>query len=147
MRNFVYLIKSLLAAAGLAGLIAGGISTAQAGPAIHTVPDALSGMPCGLLDGNGVVRTSPDFKITNTQNQHGNATFQCKGNVPPADSGGAVHWDATSATSIPQFSWMSSVPCALPVPDPTSGSPFTMTDHWDEVVSASGEATMTCHLP
>lgn len=147
MRNFVYLIKSLLAAAGLAGLIAGGVSTAQAGPAVHTVPDALSGMPCGLLDGNGVVRTSPDFKITNTQNQHGNATFQCRGNVPPADSGGAVHWDATSAGRLPEFG-MSSVPCMVPVPDPAfPGSSSTPTENWQEIVSASGEATMTCHLP
>jgi hypothetical protein len=144
MRNIIKMRKSFVAAVGLAALMAGGITAVRAAPASHNVPDALSGMPCLLLDGNGRIATSQDFKLTATQSPNGNAVFQCKGNVAPANSGGDVRWDATSAAAL--FG-MSSVPCLVPVRDPTLQSPVTPTEDWEENVSASGEAMMTCHLP
>lgn len=123
--------KSLLVATSVAMLIAGGISLAHAA-AMHNVPDPA----CGLLDGNGNVALTSNDKITFTGNANGNATFQCKADVTPADSGGAVKFDFESTG----FS------CGVPNPaDPSQ--PSRMTQHWEETVSASGNATITCHVP
>jgi len=144
MRNIIKMRKSFVAAVGLAALMAGGISAVRAAPASHNMPEALSGLPCLLLDGNGGIATSQDFKLTATQSPNGNAVFQCKGNVAPANSGSDVHWDSTSAGAL--FG-ASSISCLVPVPDPALQSPVTPTEDWQENVSASGEAMMTCHLP
>lgn len=141
MRNIINMRKSLLMVTSLAALTAGGVSVAQAGPAAHTVPDP----PCELLDGNGGIALTSGVKITATGNSNGNATFQCKAEVTPADSGDAVHWDSTSAGLL--FNWPDGVPCNVPVADPTTGLSYTPTLHWEETVSASGNATFTCHLP
>lgn len=132
MRNIINMRKSFLVVTSLAALIAGGISVAQAAPAVATRSDR-----CGLLDGNGVpylVTDANSLKMTHTQSANGNATYQCSADVTPADSGSAAHFDFDST----------GFQCAIP--DPGS---FTdrMTEHWEETVSASGEATLTCHLP
>ncbi len=131
MRNIINLKKSLVVAASFAALIAGAISVAQAGPAAVSRAEG-----CGLLDGNGVGQLGTNSKITFTQNPNGNATFQCRADVTPATSGGAAHFDLDST----------GYECA--VPDPLDAAKEDqMTKHWEETVSASGEATLTCHLP
>ena len=131
MRNIINMKKSFFMATCLATLIAGGISVAQAAPAVVTRTED----GCGLLNGNGVPQFATDAKMTTTQSANGNATFQCRADVTPAASGGAVQFDFNSTG----FS------CGVPNPDPVKES--QMTQHWQETVSASGEATLTCHLP
>jgi hypothetical protein len=129
MRNIINMKKSVIMVASLAALIAGGISVAQAAPATVTRTDG-----CGLLDGNGVPQFATDAKMTTTQSANDNATFQCRADVTPADSGGAAHFDFDST----------GFKCAIPNPESFTDH---MTEHWEETVSASGEATLTCHLP
>ena len=131
MRNGIKMRKSFVAAVGLAALTAGAIPVAQAAAVVTRSVDG-----CGLLDGNGAGLPATDPKITYTQNSHGNATFQCKADVTPAASGGAVQFNYDSTGFY----------CGVPDPaDPTK--PPQMTQHWEETVSASGNATLTCHLP
>jgi hypothetical protein len=128
MRNIINMRTSFFVAASFAALIAGGISVAQAAPAAVTRVDG-----CGLFDGNGGIVDPTGAKITATQSANGNAMLQCKADVTPAASGGAAHFDYDST----QLS------CGVP----DSKGVVHMTQHWEEIVSASGEATMTCHLP
>jgi hypothetical protein len=86
----------------------------------------------GVLDANGGGAFTTDTKITATQSQNGNATFQCKADVTPSTSGSAAQFDFASTG----FLWR--------VPDPFG---FQTTDNWKETVSASGNATLTCQLP
>ncbi len=126
MRNVINMRKSFFVVTSLAALIAGGISVAQAG-AVHTDPN-----DCGLLDGNGGVVFPVDARVTATPSPNDNATVQCRADVTPAKSGDAVQWDYNSTGFL----------CG--VPDSTGA--VQMTQHWEETVSASGNATITCHV-
>lgn len=133
MRNIINLKKSLVVAASFAALIAGGISVAQAGSA-----NVARSQGCGLFDGNGLVVFPDQSNMQTTTTPSGNATFHCKADVTPANSGSAVEWDFNSTGAE----------CGIPQPtvDPVTGWPqYTMTKDWQETVSASGNATITCH--
>ena len=79
---------------------------------------------CGLADGNGnfVVTDSSQAVVT----QSGNGNLRCQADVTPSSTGTAVHYsfDSTGFT------------CSTPAGD---------TAKWEETVSASGKATLSCH--
>ncbi len=127
MRNILNMRKSLFVVTSFAALMAGGIPVAQAAPAVLSRPDN-----CGLLDGNGGVVWPVDAKVTATQSPNDNATVQCRADVTPAKSGDAVQFDFNSTGFL----------CGVP----DSIGAVQMTQHWEETVSASGNATITCHL-
>lgn len=128
MRNMINMKKSFFLVTGLAALIAGGISVAQAAPATATRLDG-----CGLFDGNQSVVWPAEAKITATQSPNDNAMVQCSADVTPANSGRAVQFDYNSTGAS----------CGVL----DSKGAVQMTQHWEETVSASGNATMTCHYP
>ncbi len=127
MRKMINIRNSLFVVTSLAALIAGGISVAQAA-AVLTRPD-----DCGLLDGNGGVVFPVDAKVTATPSPNDNAMVQCRADVTPADSGRAVQFDFNSTGFL----------CGVP----DSKGAVQMTQRWEETVSASGNATITCHYP
>jgi hypothetical protein len=113
----------------LTTVIAGGIPIAQADPAVVV----RSNGGCTLFDGNGAMVSGTSFKGTFTQSNNGNATVQCSGDVTPSSSGHAAHFDFAS-TGIHCFT-----------DNPFSGAESTQ--NWEETVSASGNAKITCHFP
>ncbi len=127
MRNIINMKKSLVVATCLAALMVGGISVAQAAATVARLDG------CGLFDGNQNVVFPADAKITATQSPNDNAMIQCTADVTPADSGRAVQFDFDSTSAY----------CGVL----DSKGAVQMTQHWEETVSASGNAKMTCHYP
>lgn len=126
MPNVMNMKKSLFLVASLAALMAGGISVAQAA----ATSARLDG--CGVFDANLNVVAPLNAKITATQSENGNAMLQCKAdNVPTSGSGGAVRFDYASTGAS----------CGVL----DSNGQIQMTQDWEETLSASGHATMTCH--
>lgn len=83
---------------------------------------------CGLLDGNGSgVGTTNSFAVI-TDSETGAVMLRCQADVTPSSTGKAVQfsYDNTGAS------------CGVLV---------GITTKWKEVVSASGKATLHCHLP
>jgi hypothetical protein len=118
-------MKKLL---GLAVAVAGmtfGVSNASANPCVGVGS-------CVLFDGNGLLDLTSPVTTHIVTTPSGNINFWCKGDVTPPPNG-AAHFDFSSTG----FS------CFLGCPV-TPGSQKT-TD-WKEVVSASGEATLQCHI-
>ncbi len=84
---------------------------------------------CGMLNGNGqVVFTTETHRVV-TNSANGNAVFRCNATVAPASSGRAAHFDFNSTGLL----------CAI-----GTASGIELTDDWNNVVSASGEARLTC---
>ena len=81
---------------------------------------------CGLFDGDGgfafTTVGTHSVEITN-----GNRITVCKASDVPNSTGKAVHWDFDNKGVL----------CGV-----AGGA----TSQWDETVSASGEATLRCHL-
>ena len=121
-------MKKLL---GLAVVVAGltfGVS-AQALPG-NVNPVIFPG-GCILLDGNGGVGPATGARTHIVCTPSGNVNAFCKADVTPPNSGTAAHFDFGST----------GFGCFIVCP---TGPVFT-TD-WKETVSASGEATLQCHL-
>lgn len=120
-------MKKYLILTAATALLAMTASVAQAAPAV--VVDPAGG--CGLFDGNGGFAFTTDSKVTATQSNNGNSMLKCKATVTPATAGGAARFDSASTGAF----------CVIL-------NPFgvQVTDQWHETVSASGEATLTCHV-
>lgn len=101
---------------------------ANAAPAVVINPAG----GCGLFDGNGNFAFTNDTKLTATQSNNNNSKFTCKATVTPSSAGNAARFDSGSTGGTL---------CAIPNP-----FGFQFTDQWHETVSASGEATLTCHV-
>jgi hypothetical protein len=118
------LIAAVLVASIAAFLIVSG--SGQVAKADNNGAAVYKDFGCFLSDGNGVfvfVKTGThSVEITN-----GNAVTICKASGVPNSTGKAVHWSFAN----------------------TGGQCFiagVLTTDWDETVSASGEATLRCHL-
>ena len=88
----------------------------------------ISDFRCGLIDGDGheAIVDASHSVVTSS----GNSIFKCSGRVPNS-SHRTVKWNADND------------------PFPGSGDCLTLagaTSDWQEVVSASGQATVTCKL-
>lgn len=118
--------KHLILAAAMT-LFALAAPVANAAPALVINPAG----GCGLLDGNGNPTFTNDTKVTATQSNNDNSKFTCKATVTPSTAGRAANFDFASTGFL----------CGIP-------NPFgaQVTDQWHETVSASGEATLTCHV-
>lgn len=101
---------------------------ANAAPALVINPAG----SCGLLDGNGGFAFTTDTKIIVTQSDNNNSKLTCKATVTPSSAGNAARFDSGSTGGLP---------CGFFTP-----SGLQLTDQWNETVSASGEATLTCHV-
>lgn len=106
---------------------------ALAAPVAHAAPAVVINPAggCGLFDGDGNFAFTNDTKVTATQSSNGNSKLTCKATVTPSAAGRAAHFDFASTGAL----------CGI-------NNPFgpQVTDQWNETVSASGEATLTCHV-
>jgi len=86
---------------------------------------------CTLLNGDGGTVKVPleNTKITESNNPVGNVLLQCKLKDDPFNEEGAVRWDYINTNNLK---------CAY-------RDDITTTE-WQIVVSASGNATLTCHI-
>jgi hypothetical protein len=80
---------------------------------------------CIVLDGNGHLYEADASHAVITSS--GNTNFKCSATNVPNSTGGAVHFDFNN-TNL------------------TCGTPGGGTTDWQEVVSASGNATLTCKV-
>lgn len=81
---------------------------------------------CGLLDGNGDFAFTTDTKSVTTTGGDGTIMLKCQADVAN-DTGKAVNYDF-EGTSL------------------SCGTSLGGTDQWHQTVSASGKATLTCHI-
>lgn len=85
---------------------------------------------CTILDGNGALVFTPENQAVITSN--GNVSDICRAQVTPSSTAqGAVHWNFANT----------GLPCMLIV-----SSSIVTSQHWEEVVTPSGQATATCHV-
>jgi hypothetical protein len=112
----------LFVASALAGLTLLAASGAQAQAVV------INDDGCTLFDGDGnFVLASSDHQVI-TNNSNGNCLVKCSVKKVANSTGRAVQFDFLS----------NSIPC---------NTPCGPTTHWHETVSATGNATLTCHLP
>jgi len=119
-------MRTILVASTISAVLALWGGAASADPAV-----VIRGDGCGLFDGNGDFAFTTDTQIVATQSQDGNAHLRCQADVPPSSSGGAAKFDFESTGSF----------CGILTP-----FDFEVTDQWHETVSASGKATLICHV-
>lgn len=85
---------------------------------------------CHMKDGNGNAIVTHDVHITANKN---NVLFRCDASVTASDTGQAVHYN---------FDTTDGAHCVVN----TGVTGLQTTDDWQEVVSASGQATLSCHF-
>jgi hypothetical protein len=109
--------------AALTAILVSGVGLARAdnnGAAVY------KDFGCALFDGNGgfVFVTTGTHSV---QISNGNAVTICSASDVPNSTGSAVHWNNGNTGA-------------------TCGIAGQQTTNWDETVSASGQATLRCHL-
>jgi len=95
----------------------------------------IDGQSCSAFDGNGGIAdptTASHMVVTHV----GNALYTCKMDVTPSNTGHAVKYDVTNN---PFSSGDEPVTCSIPI------LKIDTTD-WQEIVSASGQAMLVCHV-
>ena len=81
---------------------------------------------CGLLDGNGGFVFTPEEQAVITSS--GNSKITCSTQVTPSSTAqGAVHWNFANTGLL-------------------CGTFAALTQHWEEVVTPSGQATLSCQF-
>ena len=96
----------------------------------------INGQLCSGFDGNGLQSDythSSHMVVTNSSN----ALYTCKMDVTPSITGHAVKYDVLHNP----FVSISSDPITCVI-----GSSNISTTDWQEIVSASGQATLVCHV-
>ncbi len=94
---------------------------ALADPAVH-----INAFNCGLFDGNGTFVLTTTSRIVATQSDNNNVILKCMADVTPPNTGTAVKTEGFLCGGTD-----------------ANGNSITTTDS-REVVSASGEAVLTC---
>jgi hypothetical protein len=113
---------AMLSAMGFALMALLGLaSAAQADPGNGAV--VIKDGVCGLFDGNGAVVLSDSSHSVVTPSDNG--MIKCQADVTPAAAGGTVKYNFANTGVL-------------------CGGPLGVTEDWQEVVSASGKATLTC---
>jgi hypothetical protein len=90
--------------------------------------------PCMLIDGNGVAVSSSNVLTVSTPAENDNAMLKCKGKVTPPPNKMAMFY----SPATPGFE---EIPCVIS----QDGLPIGATSDWQQTLSASGMATLTCH--
>jgi hypothetical protein len=128
-------VMAVALAAILAGtvLAVGGVAFADPGDDNGAL--VISDLGCNLVDGNGLPAFADASHLVVTQN--GNGVWVCKADVAAASDGNAAHFDQDS-----KLPGKRTRICVVRSKLPLS---FTA-DWWKETVSASGNATLTCHI-
>lgn len=83
---------------------------------------------CGMMDGNGGFPYTYDSRAVYSNDANGNSYLSCRSQVTPSSSAkGAVRWNYsnTGLSCYTLFGW---------------------TTNWQEIVTPSGQATLTCHI-
>ena len=81
---------------------------------------------CGMLDGNGAFVFTPEDQAVITHS--GNSKITCTAQVTPSSTAqGAVHWNFDNTGFL-------------------CGTTAAVTQHWQEVVTPSGQATLSCQF-
>lgn len=96
----------------------------------------IDGQSCSAFDGNGAIAdptTTSHMVVTHA----GNALYTCKMDVTPSSTGHAVKYDVTNNP----FSSIADDPVTC-----TIGALGIDTTDWQEIVSASGQAMLVCHV-
>ncbi len=100
-------------------------------PAAYADPAIiLTDFGCGVIDGDGNGFFTTDTKTVSSQNGKPgnlNITLKCHASGVPNSTGKAVHWNFNNTG----FS---------------CGTQFGSTTDWNETVSASGKAVLTCKI-
>ena len=94
---------------------------------VHAKANVIDGVPCFLTDGNGGAQLTFDTHAVLTNNKSGSALLVCKAKGDPTSSGKAFKIDSSSGGL-----------CSI--------GPAGSSDQWHATVSASGRATLVCHL-
>jgi hypothetical protein len=120
----------------LAGVLLDGMSTSSAAPALVQI--SVGG--CTMSDGNGNTLFSSDPKLkvkVSTQSANQTLTLTCEIDKVPNDTGRAVIYNAANTGGA-----------ACMITDPLRNV-VRPADVWQETVSASGQAILTCmtHTP
>jgi hypothetical protein len=124
LRKFTLLVSVAAAIATCAVVFGAGVAGAD--PGNGNGASVYKDFGCTLFDGNGgfvfVATGTHSVEITN-----GNAVTICKASGVPNSTGKAAHWDNSNTGDF----------CFI------AGG---LTTDWNETVSASGEATLRCHV-
>jgi hypothetical protein len=88
----------------------------------------ISEFGCNLLDGNGVFVFTDNTHAVITSSNNGNTNMRCQADTTPSASGRAVHFGQDTHPGL------------------ACGTPGGTTLNWKITVSASGKATMQCHV-
>jgi hypothetical protein len=87
---------------------------------------------CHVLDGTGTVVAGENSHGVSTNSRNNNATVRCQAQVAPPPDGGAVRFTIADFPGLECWAPEQFGPAA--------------TASWTNVVSASGQATLTCHF-
>lgn len=119
--------KKLLYGAAAAGTLAA-VFFSGAFPARADGAVVIKDGGCTFLDGNGGSVAASSDQAVLASNPSGNSKLTCRGSVAPSlTSKGAVHWNFSN-TGLLCF------------------TNFGATTDWHEVVTPSGQATLSCHV-
>ncbi|RZI40793.1 hypothetical protein EGT07_21065 [Herbaspirillum sp. HC18] len=121
----------------IAGVLFGCVSAVYAAPALVQI--GVGG--CSMLDGNGTQLFSSDPKLkvkVSTQSTNHTLTLTCELANVPNDTGRAVIYNAANTDGGQCM-----------ISDPLRGNEPRPADVWHQLVSASGQAILTCmtHTP
>jgi hypothetical protein len=121
MKRLWLLVPVLVLVWAFVSLAPSHVRAQSANAAIH-----IDNVGCGMLDGNGgIVAADSDSAIVTSS---GNSNLRCDATVDPSSGGHAVHFDSSNTGGA------------------ECGTPDGLTLDWHETVSASGQATLSCHF-
>ena len=97
--------------------------------------------PCLFLDGNGFLVSASDSQAVVTDS--GNRKITCTGQVTPSSTDqDAVHWNFDNTGLFCSIYGNPSISSGLA----RHPHRFPFTQDWEEVVTPSGQATLSCHI-
>jgi hypothetical protein len=122
----------------LAAVMAVSSKSAKADPPAVVITDSV----CMFLDGNGSLVLASDSQAVLTES--GNGKITCTGQVTPSSTAqDAVHWNFDNTRLV----------CFIPESSEGFGGlafhhhfHIPPTQDWEEVVTPSGQATLSCHI-
>jgi hypothetical protein len=124
------MLRKILAGAACLAVMAAAAFTIRAESAPAATPSpalVISEFGCNMFDGDGNIFFTTDTHGVVTNSNNNNVNIRCQAEVTPPATGRAAVWSQATHPGV-QCSTMAG-----------------LTDNWRNVVSASGNATLTCH--